>query len=118
MHEDAGTGMLPRTGSTKKGIVRRARSGYEIVLPGLRKLIGGRKRWPIPANYLMDASAAVSLTIGVMSLPRKGDVVESAGSTRRRFAYHIHSDGHRCIGAKISGRIVPFTYQLQNGRPD
>ncbi|MFZ4213750.1 ACT domain-containing protein, partial [Pantoea endophytica] len=32
------------------------------------------------------------------------------------FANHIHSDiGHRCIGAKISGRIVPFTYQLQMG---
>lgn len=23
--------------------------------------------------------------------------------------------GHRCIGAKIGGRIVPFTYQLQMG---
>ncbi|MDU7372818.1 MAG: GTP diphosphokinase, partial [Klebsiella michiganensis] len=28
----------------------------------------------------------------------------------------VHSDvGHRCIGAKIGGRIVPFTYQLQMG---
>ncbi len=28
----------------------------------------------------------------------------------------MHSDvGHRCIGAKIGGRIVPFTYQLQMG---
>ncbi len=35
---------------------------------------------------------------------------------RRGLAYHIHSDvGHRCIGAKIGGRIVPFTYQLQMG---
>lgn len=47
----------------------------------------------------------------------KGEVMAlRAGSTPLDFAYHIHSDvGHRCIGAKISGRIVPFTYQLQMG---
>ncbi|WP_459610278.1 TGS domain-containing protein, partial [Enterobacter asburiae] len=47
----------------------------------------------------------------------KGVVVNlPAGSTPLDFAYHIHSDvGHRCIGAKIGGRIVPFTDQSQMG---
>ncbi|MFA4885110.1 MAG: bifunctional (p)ppGpp synthetase/guanosine-3',5'-bis(diphosphate) 3'-pyrophosphohydrolase [Desulfotomaculaceae bacterium] len=47
----------------------------------------------------------------------KGDVVElSAGSVPLDFAYRIHTDiGHRCIGAKISGRIVPLEYKLKNG---
>lgn len=47
----------------------------------------------------------------------KGDIVDlPIGSTPLDFAYYVHSNvGHRCIGAKISGRIVPFTYQLKTG---
>jgi guanosine-3',5'-bis(diphosphate) 3'-pyrophosphohydrolase len=47
----------------------------------------------------------------------KGEVKEfPRGATPVDFAYSIHTDiGHRCVGAKVGGRIVPLKYQLKSG---
>lgn len=38
------------------------------------------------------------------------------GSTPIDFAYTIHTDlGHRCVGAKVNGKLVPLKYELKNG---
>jgi GTP pyrophosphokinase len=44
----------------------------------------------------------------VKSLPR--------GSTPVDFAYSVHTDvGHRCVGARVNGRMVPLRTRLNNG---
>jgi guanosine-3',5'-bis(diphosphate) 3'-pyrophosphohydrolase len=47
----------------------------------------------------------------------KGEVKEfPRGATPVDFAYSIHTDiGHRCIGAKVGGRLVPLKYELKSG---
>ena len=47
----------------------------------------------------------------------RGDVKSfPKGSTPIDFAYTIHTDiGHRCVGAKVNGKLVPLKYELKNG---
>src|SRR5215216_3590841 len=47
----------------------------------------------------------------------KGEVKTlPAGATPIDFAYSVHTDvGHRTVGAKVNGRIVPLHYRLKSG---
>lgn len=53
----------------------------------------------------------------IFVLTPKGDALDlPEGATPVDFAYAIHSDiGHQCSGAKINGKIMPLSTELQSG---
>ncbi|ACS84659.1 GTP diphosphokinase [Musicola paradisiaca] len=115
MHEDAELGVAAHW-KYKEGTASAGRSGYEERIAWLRKLLSWQEEMA-DSDEMLDEVRSQVFDDRVYVFTPKGDVVDlPAGSTPLDFAYHIHSDiGHRCIGAKVSGRIVPFTYQLQMG---
>jgi guanosine-3',5'-bis(diphosphate) 3'-pyrophosphohydrolase len=53
----------------------------------------------------------------VYTFTPKGDVFAfPRGATPLDFAYRIHTDvGHRCVGARVNGKLVPLRTPLKNG---
>ncbi|HEX7022963.1 MAG TPA: bifunctional (p)ppGpp synthetase/guanosine-3',5'-bis(diphosphate) 3'-pyrophosphohydrolase, partial [Trueperaceae bacterium] len=69
------------------------------------------------ADAFIDTVKSDFLSERVLVFTPAGDVINlPRGSTPIDFAYHVHTQvGHRCIGARVNGEIVPLTYQLQTG---
>ncbi len=82
----------------------------------LRELIHSQKDLKDAKEFLEVVKGEVVPEVVYVFTPR-GEIKElPAGSTPVDFAYSIHTEvGHRCIGAKVNGRIVPLRYQLQSG---
>ncbi len=65
----------------------------------------------------LDTLKTDVLSAQVFVFSPKGRVISVPnGSTPIDFAYAIHTEvGHKCVGARINGRIVPMDYVLRNG---
>ena len=68
-------------------------------------------------NSLLDDFRTELYSDRIFVLTPKGELKDmTKGATPLDFAYAVHTEvGHRCRGAKINGRIVPLTYELQSG---
>src|SRR5262249_21139517 len=66
------------------------------------------------AESFVDAVKVDIFQDEVFVFTPRGDVLNlPRGSTPVDFAYRIHTEvGHRCIGAKVGGRMVPLDYEL------
>ena len=88
---------------------------FEKKMAGLHQLLDWYK--DLGGVDFVDSVRADVLGDSVLVYTPKGDIKDlPRGSTPLDFAYRIHTDmGHRCIGAKVNGKMVPLTYQLQSG---
>lgn len=114
MHEDAELGVAAHW-RYKEGTTN-VKAGHEERIAWLRKLLAWQEEMTDSGEMLEEVRSQV-FDDRVYVFTPKGEVIDlPMGATPLDFAYHIHSDiGHRCIGAKVAGRIVPFSYQLQMG---
>lgn len=71
--------------------------------------------WNASEEFLKEIKREI-LRDSIYVFTPKGDIVElPTGSTAIDFAFHIHTEiGHRCIGAKADGSIIPLTQELRN----
>jgi len=115
MHQEAEYGIAAhwRYKEGKAGARDRA---FEEKLSWLRQLL----EWHQEMQDAQEFMRSVKLDLfrnEVFVFTPKGDVVDlPSGATPVDFAYRIHTDvGHRCVGAKVNGRLVPLSYRLRSG---
>ncbi|QYJ79734.1 GTP diphosphokinase [Shewanella acanthi] len=115
MHEDAELGVAAHW-KYKEGNHSGKQSGYEEKINWLRKILQWQEDVVESGNLVEEVRSQVFEDRVYVFTP-SGEVVDlPLGSTVLDFAYYIHSQvGHKCIGAKVDGRIVPFTYQVETG---
>ncbi|WP_163131169.1 GTP diphosphokinase [Agarivorans sp. Alg241-V36] len=114
MHEESELGVAAHWKYKEGG--SGGRNDFEDKIAWLRKLLAWQDDIAENGAMLEELRSQV-FDDRVYVFTPSGEVIDlPAGSTPLDFAYYVHSQvGHRCIGAKIGGRIVPFTYQLHTG---
>ncbi len=82
----------------------------------LRQLLDWQQETADPAEFLETLRFDLSVSEVFVFTP-KGDVIAlPQGATPVDFAYAIHTEvGHRCIGTRVNGRLVPLESTLDNG---
>ncbi|ABS42628.1 bifunctional (p)ppGpp synthetase/guanosine-3',5'-bis(diphosphate) 3'-pyrophosphohydrolase [Clostridium botulinum] len=91
-------------------------NNIDLKLTWLREMLDWQKETTDPEEFMQgfkidlfsDEVFVFTPKGKVISLPNKATPVD--------FAYKIHTDiGHRCIGAKVNGKMVPLDYELKTG---
>ncbi len=124
MHEMAEFGVaahwmykdLPGSEQAGHGGIRRAGSPEDAKLQWLRSMLDWQKELSDPQEF-MDTLRTDLFEDEVYVFTPKGEVKSlAAGATPLDFAYEVHTEiGHRCVGARVNGKIVPLHCELHSG---
>ncbi|WP_408066264.1 RelA/SpoT family protein [[Mycobacterium] nativiensis] len=82
----------------------------------MRQLLDWQREAADPGEFLEALRYDLAVKEIFVFTP-KGDVITlPTGSTPVDFAYAVHTEvGHRCIGARVNGRLVALERKLENG---
>jgi GTP pyrophosphokinase len=91
-------------------------SGEDAKLKWLRSMLDWQKDLLDPQEY-METLRTDLFEDEVYVFTPKGEVKSlAAGATPLDFAYEVHTEiGHRCVGARVNGKIVPLHCELHSG---
>ena len=104
-----------RVGADGAGAARAA-VGEDAKLQWLRSMLDWQNELSDPSEF-MEAVRTDLFEEEVYVFTPKGEVKSLAlGATPLDFAYEVHTEiGHRCVGARVNGKIVPLHYELRSG---
>ncbi|SDL68382.1 GTP pyrophosphokinase [Nonomuraea jiangxiensis] len=82
----------------------------------LRQLLDWQKETSDPGEFLESLRFDLSVSEVYVFTPKGQVIALPEGATPVDFAYAVHTEvGHRCIGARVNGRLVPLESRLGNG---
>ncbi|MFQ5741190.1 MAG: RelA/SpoT family protein [Acidobacteriota bacterium] len=113
MHQTAEEGIAAHW-KYKEGVLRKEKDDKRF--QWLRQVLEWQKEVKDPHQFLSNLKIDLFPEEVYIFTP-KGEVITLPRSaTPVDFAYSIHTEvGHRCVGAKVNGRIVPLKSRLNNG---
>jgi len=91
-------------------------AGREVDLAWLKQLSDWQEETADPGEFLDNLRFEIGAKELYVFTPKGRVIGLSAGSTPIDFAYAVHTEvGHKTIGARVNGRLVPLETKLQAG---
>jgi guanosine-3',5'-bis(diphosphate) 3'-pyrophosphohydrolase len=85
-------------------------------LAWLQRMVDWQQETSDPAEFMETLKIDLEQDEVFVFTPKGKVITLPAGATTVDFAYSIHTEvGHRCIGARVNGRLVPLDSTLSSG---
>ena len=115
MHKEAEYGVASHWKYKAKQSGEKAKPGEDMTW--LKQLVDWQKETEDPDEFLESLRYDLGQQQEIFVFTPKGDVMAlPIDATPVDFAYAVHTEiGHRCIGSRVNGRLVPLDSTLGNG---
>ncbi len=82
----------------------------------LQRIVDWQQETTDPAEFMQSLKIDLEQDEVFVFTPKGRVITMPTGGTPVDFAYAIHTEvGHRCIGARVNGRLIPLDSALQSG---